>query len=92
MHNAAARPALTKPRDAPLFSTTRCGGNAAALDGLVPLVYDELRRVARAQLRREGAEGHQIQTTSSRLDFGIGANVFRCHIDGPRVRRAANRE
>ncbi|HXW03882.1 MAG TPA: sigma-70 family RNA polymerase sigma factor [Vicinamibacterales bacterium] len=30
------------------------GGDAAALDQLVPLVHDELRRMARAQLRRRG--------------------------------------
>jgi RNA polymerase sigma factor (TIGR02999 family) len=29
-------------------------GDAAALDRLVPIVYDELRRLARAQLRRRG--------------------------------------
>ena len=35
-------------------------GDAAALDLLVPLVYDELRRVARGHLRRE-APGHSLQ-------------------------------
>lgn len=34
-----------------------------ALSRLVPLVYDELRRVARAQLRREHA-GHSLQATA----------------------------
>src|SRR3984893_438800 len=38
-------------------------GDAAALDLLVPLVYDELRRVARGHLRRE-APGHSIQATA----------------------------
>jgi RNA polymerase sigma factor (TIGR02999 family) len=37
-------------------------GDAAALDRLVPLVYDELRRVARGHLRRE-APGHVLQAT-----------------------------
>jgi RNA polymerase sigma factor (TIGR02999 family) len=38
-------------------------GDAAALDRLVPLVYDELRRVARAHLRRESS-GHTLQATA----------------------------
>ena len=38
-------------------------GDAAALDRLVPLVYDELRRVARGHLRRE-SPGHALQPTA----------------------------
>jgi RNA polymerase sigma factor (TIGR02999 family) len=38
-------------------------GDAAALDRLVPLVYDELRRVARRNLRRE-QPGHALQSTA----------------------------
>jgi RNA polymerase sigma factor (TIGR02999 family) len=38
-------------------------GDAAALDRLVPLVYDELRRVARGRLRRE-PPGHVLQATA----------------------------
>jgi RNA polymerase sigma factor (TIGR02999 family) len=38
-------------------------GDAAALDRLVPLVYDELRRVARRQLRGE-PHGHALQPTA----------------------------
>ena len=38
------------------------GGNQAAHDELMPLVYDELRRLARRHMRREGA-GHSLQTT-----------------------------
>ena len=38
-------------------------GDAAALDRLVPLVYDELRRVARRHLRRE-QPGHGLQPTA----------------------------
>jgi RNA polymerase sigma factor (TIGR02999 family) len=39
------------------------GGDADALDRLLPLVYDELRRVARAHLRRE-RPGHTLQATA----------------------------
>ena len=38
-------------------------GDAAALERLVPLVYDELRRVASGHLRRE-PPGHTLQTTA----------------------------
>ena len=38
-------------------------GDAQALDRLVPLVYDELRRVARSHLRRE-QPGHPLQATA----------------------------
>ena len=38
-------------------------GDAEALDRLVPLVYDELRRVARGYLRRE-PPGHSLQATA----------------------------
>ena len=38
-------------------------GDAAALDRLVPLVYDELRRVARRHLQRE-LPGHALQATA----------------------------
>ena len=38
-------------------------GNARALDRLLPLVYDELRRIAARQLRRERA-GHTLQPTA----------------------------
>ena len=38
-------------------------GDAAALDRLMPLVYNELRRVARGHLRREPA-GHTLQPTA----------------------------
>jgi len=39
------------------------GGDQAALDRLVPLVYDELRRMAKRYLRRQ-APGHTLQTTA----------------------------
>lgn len=38
-------------------------GDAKALDRLVPLVYDELRRVARRHLQRE-QPGHALQATA----------------------------
>jgi RNA polymerase sigma-70 factor, ECF subfamily len=38
-------------------------GDAEALDRLVPVVYDELRRVARRHLRRE-QPGHALQATA----------------------------
>jgi RNA polymerase sigma-70 factor (ECF subfamily) len=39
------------------------GGDAAALDRLAPLVYQELRRLARRHMRREQA-GNTLQTTA----------------------------
>jgi RNA polymerase sigma factor (TIGR02999 family) len=39
------------------------GGDRTALDRLVPLVYQELRRLAARQMRRERA-GHSLQTTA----------------------------
>jgi RNA polymerase sigma factor (TIGR02999 family) len=38
-------------------------GDGAALERLTPLVYDELRRIARRSLRRERA-GHSLQATA----------------------------
>jgi len=38
-------------------------GDESALDRLVPLVHDELRRLARRQMRRERG-GHTLQTTA----------------------------
>lgn len=38
-------------------------GNRAALDGLAPMVYDELRRLANAYLRRERPD-HTLQGTA----------------------------
>jgi RNA polymerase sigma factor (TIGR02999 family) len=39
------------------------GGDDRALNRLMPIVYDELRRVARAHLRKEPA-GHSLQATA----------------------------
>jgi RNA polymerase sigma factor (TIGR02999 family) len=38
-------------------------GDQAALEKLIPLVYDELRRIARRSMNREPA-GHTLQTTA----------------------------
>ena len=38
-------------------------GDASALERLLPIVYDELRRVARARLRAE-RPGHTLQATA----------------------------
>lgn len=38
-------------------------GNQAALDELIPLVYDELRRLAGRYMRREN-QGHTLQTSA----------------------------
>lgn len=40
-----------------------CQGDRAAMDQLLPLVYDELRRLARAYLRRERPD-HTLQGTA----------------------------
>ena len=53
-------------------------GDAAALDRLVPLVYEELRRVARGHLRRE-APGHVLQAT------GLVHEVFLRLVDVDRM-------
>lgn len=39
------------------------GGDEAALEGLIPLVYDELRRLARNYLRKE-RQDHTLQPTA----------------------------
>lgn len=39
------------------------GGDAAALDALMPIVYAELRRIAHIYMRRQ-REGHSLQTTA----------------------------
>ncbi len=38
-------------------------GDQAALDELIPLVYDELRRLAARYMRRE-SQGHTLQTSA----------------------------
>jgi len=39
------------------------GGRPEAMDRLIPIVYDELRRIARVQLRRE-QPGHTLEATA----------------------------
>jgi RNA polymerase sigma factor (TIGR02999 family) len=53
------------PRDQDVTSLLHAwqAGDDNALDRLIPLVYDELHRVARARLRTEPA-GHLLQTTA----------------------------
>jgi RNA polymerase sigma factor (TIGR02999 family) len=56
------------PGSAPPGEVTRLleaaeAGDSDALDRLVPLVYEDLRRVAHRQLDREGS-GHTLQTTA----------------------------
>src|SRR6476646_6140516 len=50
-------------RDATRLLTEWRAGNDAALDRLIPLVYDELRELARRYLRRERRE-HTLQPTA----------------------------
>jgi RNA polymerase sigma factor (TIGR02999 family) len=75
MTDPASRPSLTpglagpEPTDPePAGEVTRLlhawqEGRGEAFDELVPLVYEQLRRIARGKLRAEG-EGHTLQTTA----------------------------
>ncbi len=45
-------------------------GGASATDELLPIVYNELRRIAAAKLSRE-AKGHTLQTTAVRFRVGL---------------------
>jgi RNA polymerase sigma factor (TIGR02999 family) len=57
-------------------------GDVQALERLVPLVYDELRKVARAQLRRENV-GHSLQATALVHEVYLRlVNVDQMTIDG----------
>jgi RNA polymerase sigma factor (TIGR02999 family) len=53
-------------------------GETRALDALLPIVYDELRRIARVHMRRE-ATGHTLETT------GLVHEAYLRLIDGERV-------
>src|SRR5262245_14524429 len=46
----------TSPREVTRLLIDWSDGNQAALDKLMPLVYDELRRIARGYMRRERAD------------------------------------
>jgi RNA polymerase sigma factor (TIGR02999 family) len=48
--------------DVTLLLTSAAGGDRQALDALLPLVYDELRRLATSQMKHERA-GHTLGTT-----------------------------
>ena len=54
---------MTEPQDVTELLQQWRGGNADALERLLPLVYEELRRVARARLRQEQS-GHTLQATA----------------------------
>lgn len=51
------------PKDVTQLLLAWNGGDRAALDRLIPLVYEELRRTAKRYMRRERA-GHTLQTTA----------------------------
>jgi RNA polymerase sigma factor (TIGR02999 family) len=51
------------PRDVTALLREWSGGDSAASERLMPLVYDELRRLARGYLRRERAD-HTLQPTA----------------------------
>ena len=53
----------SKPHEITELLEQWSGGNQAALDQLYPLVYEELRRLARSYMRRE-PKGHTLQTTA----------------------------
>jgi RNA polymerase sigma-70 factor, ECF subfamily len=52
-----------RPREVTLLLQDWCRGDQAALDRLVPLVYDELHRLAHIYMVRE-RPGHTLQTTA----------------------------
>jgi RNA polymerase sigma-70 factor, ECF subfamily len=49
--------------DVTLLLNAWCGGDSSAMDRLIPLVYDELRRIAHRQMSRE-REGHTLQSNA----------------------------
>ena len=59
----AAHMAQTIPADVTQLLAQWSGGGREALDELIPLVYDELRRMAHGQMARE-REGHTMQATA----------------------------
>lgn len=54
---------LTSSHEVTSLLKAWCAGDEAALDRLMPLVYEELRRAARCYMRRENS-GHTLQTTA----------------------------
>lgn len=55
-------PAMSERGDVTRLIAALSGGDRAALDALMPRVYDELRHLAHQELRRE-REGHTLATT-----------------------------
>ena len=53
----------TSPNDVTRLLIEWSNGDHTALDQLIPLVYDELRRLARRYMRRE-KQGHTLQTSA----------------------------
>jgi RNA polymerase sigma factor (TIGR02999 family) len=51
------------PQDVTQLLSAMAAGDAQASDELLPLVYDELRRLARSQMARESS-GHTLQPTA----------------------------
>ncbi len=51
------------PQDVTLLLQNWCRGDQAALDRLIPLVYDELHRLAHIYMVRE-RPGHTLQTSA----------------------------
>jgi RNA polymerase sigma factor (TIGR02999 family) len=73
---------MTKQHDATDLLIDWRGGSAEALERLVPLVYDELKRVARGQLRREHL-GHSLQATALVHEVYLRlVNVDQMTVDG----------
>ena len=54
---------MTAPQEVSQLLRAWGNGEKAAADKLMPLVYEELRRIARRQMRRQRA-GHTLQTTA----------------------------
>ena len=54
---------MSNPKDVTELLISLRGGDRQALDELVPLVYEELRRIARGKLRLE-RQGHTLNTTA----------------------------
>jgi RNA polymerase sigma factor (TIGR02999 family) len=55
--------AATSPKEVTQLLVEWSNGDHAALDQLIPLVYNELRRLARGYMRRE-KQGHTLQTSA----------------------------
>ena len=51
------------PRNVTRLLVQMSSGDREALDALLPIIYDELHRLAQAQLRRRGRPGETLNTT-----------------------------